>query len=73
VTNKEATDLTALDNIGSKEDIIKRQRSDPDLKVIRKWLENDLKLDWREISRHGPTVKGWWWLVVAMEFSVIER
>jgi len=58
VTDKEAT--KRMKSSVSKEDIIEGQRLDPDLKVIRTWLEKDLKPDWQEISRHGPTVKGYW-------------
>jgi len=60
VTNKKATATSVVENSGSKEDIIKGQRSDPVLKVIRGWLEKDLKPDWQEICRYGPTVKGYW-------------
>jgi len=58
VTDKEAT--KKVKSSVSKVDIIKGQRPDPDLKLIRTWLEKDLKPDWYEISRHGPTVTGYW-------------
>jgi len=38
----------------------KGQTLDPDLKVIRSWLEMVWKPIWQEISRPGPTVKGYW-------------
>jgi len=57
-TNKKAT--KTVQSSVFKEDIIKGQHSDADLKVIRRWLEKDSKPDWKEISRHGPTVKGYW-------------
>jgi len=56
VTNKKATKITVVDSSVSNEDIIKGQRSDYDLKASKRWLEKDLKPDWQEISRRGPTV-----------------
>jgi len=60
----------------SKEDIIKGQHSDPDLKVIRKCNHfKDLKSDWQEISRHEPTVKGYWlqWDSLQLRDDLITR
>jgi len=73
VTDKEAT--KRVKSSVSKEDISKGQRPDPDLKVIRTWLENDLKPDWQEISRHGPTVKGYWmqWDSLHLRDDLITR
>jgi len=73
VTNKEVT-KTVRSSV-SKEDIMKKQRSDSGLKVIRTWLEKDWKPDWQEISRYGPTVKGYWlqWDSLQLRDDLITR
>ena len=36
------------------------QRQDPDLKLVRTWLEDGEKPDWQNVARHNLVVKTWW-------------
>ena len=36
------------------------QRQDPDLKLVRAWLERGEKPDWQEVAKENVVVKTWW-------------
>jgi len=75
VTNKEVTVTTEVENSVSREQIIEAQRLDPDLSIIREWLEKDLKPEWQDVSRPGPTVQGFWlqWDSLQLRDDLITR
>ncbi|KAJ8914888.1 hypothetical protein NQ315_014901 [Exocentrus adspersus] len=44
----------------TKDRLREEQGHDKDLQLVRQWLDSGVRPKWQEISRHGPTVKGYW-------------
>ncbi|KAJ8912305.1 hypothetical protein NQ315_017338 [Exocentrus adspersus] len=59
----------------TKDRLREEQGCDKDLRIVRQWLDSGVPPKWQEISRHGPTVKGYWlqWDSLCLRDDLITR
>ncbi|KAJ8915715.1 hypothetical protein NQ315_000649 [Exocentrus adspersus] len=75
---RSVTDKTGNDDpemTPTKDRLREEQGCDKDLRIVRQWLGSGVRPKWQEISRHGPTVKGYWlqWDSLCLRDDLITR
>ncbi|KAJ8944260.1 hypothetical protein NQ318_013672 [Aromia moschata] len=52
--------LTVVNDDWQRDELLRDQENDPNLKPIVDWKKEDRKPTWEEVSRYSPTVKSYW-------------
>ncbi|KAJ8962691.1 hypothetical protein NQ318_001088 [Aromia moschata] len=57
------------------EEMMKSQKKDNDLRLIRNWVKNGVRPTWQEVSRYGTTIKGYWaqWNSLCLRDGLLHR
>ncbi|KAJ8950009.1 hypothetical protein NQ318_002420 [Aromia moschata] len=55
--------------------LMKSQKKDNDLRLIRNWVKNGVRPTWQEVSRYGTTIKGYWaqWSSLCLRDGLLHR
>ncbi|KAJ8962742.1 hypothetical protein NQ318_001140, partial [Aromia moschata] len=55
--------------------LMKSQKKDNDLRLIRNWVKNGVRPTWQEVSRYGMTIKGYWaqWSSLCLRDGLLHR
>ncbi|KAJ8960041.1 hypothetical protein NQ318_009478 [Aromia moschata] len=69
------TTTVQVEDEWSSEEMMKSQKKDNDLKLIRNWLKNGVRPTWQEVSRYGTTIKGYWaqWNSLCLRDGLLHR
>ncbi|KAJ8954293.1 hypothetical protein NQ318_005876 [Aromia moschata] len=59
----------------SSEEMMKSQKKDNDLRLIRNWVKNGVRPTWQEVSRYGTTMKEYWaqWNSLCLRDGLLHR
>ncbi|KAJ8936846.1 hypothetical protein NQ318_000583 [Aromia moschata] len=69
------TTTVQVEDEWSSEEVMKSQKKDSDLKLIRNWVKNGVRPTWQEVSRYGTTIKGYWaqWSSLCLRDGLLHR
>ncbi|KAJ8948302.1 hypothetical protein NQ318_020789 [Aromia moschata] len=67
--------LTVVKDDWQRDELLRDQESDPNLKPIVNWKKEDRKPTWEEVSRYSPTVKSYWaqWKSLVLSDGLLKR
>ncbi|KAJ8946775.1 hypothetical protein NQ318_018984 [Aromia moschata] len=67
--------LTVVNDDWQRDELLRDQENDPNLKPIVNWKKEDRKPTWKEVSRYSPTVKSYWaqWNSLVLSDGLIKR
>ncbi|KAJ8948307.1 hypothetical protein NQ318_020794 [Aromia moschata] len=67
--------LTVVNDAWQRDELLKDQENDPNLKPIVNWKKEDRKPTWEEVSRYSPTVKSYWaqWNSLVLSDELLKR
>ncbi|KAJ8943796.1 hypothetical protein NQ318_012441 [Aromia moschata] len=69
------TTTVQVEDEWSSEEMMKSQKKDNDLRLIRNWVKNGVRPTWQEVSRYGTTIKGYWaqWSSLCLRDGLLHR
>ncbi|KAJ8950719.1 hypothetical protein NQ318_012800 [Aromia moschata] len=69
------TTTVQVEDEWSSEEVMKSQKKDNDLRLIRNWVKNGVRPTWQEVSRYGMTIKGYWaqWSSLCLRDGLLHR
>ncbi|KAJ8946043.1 hypothetical protein NQ318_005521 [Aromia moschata] len=69
------TTTVQVEDEWSSEEMMKSQKKDNDLRLIRNWVKNGVRPTWQEVSRYGTTIKGYWaqWNSLCLRDGLLHR
>ncbi|KAJ8948306.1 hypothetical protein NQ318_020793 [Aromia moschata] len=69
------TTTVQVEDEWSSEEVMKSQKKDNDLRLIRNWVKNGVRPTWQEVSRYGTTIKGYWaqWSSLCLRDGLLHR
>ncbi|KAJ8954556.1 hypothetical protein NQ318_000790, partial [Aromia moschata] len=69
------TTTVQVEDEWSSEEMMKSQKKDNDLRLIRNWVKNGVRPTWQEVSRYGTTIKGYWaqWNSLCLRDGLLNR
>ncbi|KAJ8946169.1 hypothetical protein NQ318_004422 [Aromia moschata] len=69
------TTTVQVEDEWSSEEVMKSQKKDNDLRLIRNWVKNGVRPTWQEVSRYGTTIKGYWaqWNSLSLRDGLLHR
>ncbi|KAJ8953835.1 hypothetical protein NQ318_006685 [Aromia moschata] len=69
------TTTVQVEDEWSSEEVMKSQKKDNDLRLIRNWVKNGVRPTWQEVSRYGTTIKGYWaqWNSLCLRDGLLHR
>ncbi|KAJ8935901.1 hypothetical protein NQ318_016234 [Aromia moschata] len=69
------TTTVQVEDEWSSEEMMKSQKKDNDLRLIRNWVKNGVRPSWQEVSRYGTTIKGYWaqWSSLCLRDDLLHR
>ncbi|KAJ8951651.1 hypothetical protein NQ318_012322 [Aromia moschata] len=67
--------LTVVNDDWQRDELLRDQENDPNLKPIVNWKKEDRKPTWEEVSRYSPTVKSYWaqWNSLVLSDGLLKR
>ncbi|KAJ8957178.1 hypothetical protein NQ318_007739 [Aromia moschata] len=62
-------------NVAKRDELLRGQENDPNLKPIVDWKKEDRKPTWEEVSRYSPTIKSYWaqWNSLVLSDGLLKR
>ncbi|KAJ8958624.1 hypothetical protein NQ318_016348 [Aromia moschata] len=69
------TTTVQIEDEWSSAEMMKSQKKDNDLRLIRNWVKNGVRPTWQEVSRYGTTIKGYWaqWSSLCLRDGLLHR
>ncbi|KAJ8938834.1 hypothetical protein NQ318_000829 [Aromia moschata] len=69
------TTTVQVEDEWSSDEMMKSQKKDNDLRLIRNWVKNGVRPTWQEVSRYGTTIKGYWaqWSSLCLRDGLLHR
>ncbi|KAJ8957186.1 hypothetical protein NQ318_007748 [Aromia moschata] len=69
------TTTVQVEDEWSSEKMMKSQKKDNDLRLIRNWVKNGVRPTWQEVSRYSTTIKGYWaqWNSLCLRDGLLHR
>ncbi|KAJ8947621.1 hypothetical protein NQ318_002633 [Aromia moschata] len=69
------TTTVQVEDEWSSAEMMKSQKKDSDLKLIRNWVKHGVRPTWQEVSRYGTTIKGYWaqWSSLCLRDGLLHR
>ncbi|KAJ8938538.1 hypothetical protein NQ318_016908 [Aromia moschata] len=67
--------LTVVNDDWQRDELLRDQENDPNLKPIVNWKKEGRKPTWEEVSRYSPTVKSYWaqWNSLVLSDGLLKR